>query len=119
MSYRNAIGKFGESLVVKYLLSLGYEILEKNIKLSYQEVDIIARFEGRIIFIEVKTRTSDLFGGGESELSKEKLRNLKKAIYYYSNYRKIDVDIFQIDAVLVNIDRKTKIANIKHYKKIF
>lgn len=49
-------GKYGEKLAADYLKKHGYKILERNYKVSCGEIDIIASKDGRISFIEVKSR---------------------------------------------------------------
>ena len=49
-------GKKGEDSAVKYIKKKGYKILERNFTVSQGEIDIIAEQNGRIVFIEVKTR---------------------------------------------------------------
>ena len=56
------IGDMGEKKAVKFLKKKGYRILETNFKTKFGEIDIIAKKEGCICFVEVKTRSSDNFG---------------------------------------------------------
>ena len=51
MFHNQKIGQIGEDLAVKFLKKRGYKILERNLKTSYKEVDIIAKLKGKIIFI--------------------------------------------------------------------
>ena len=61
--YQNQkIGKLGEKLAAQYLESKGYEILERNFYCRQGEIDIIAKEKTKIIFIEVKSRTSVKYG---------------------------------------------------------
>ena len=53
------VGKRGESVAAKYLKRHGYDILERNLHISHQEIDIIAINRTHIVFVEVKTRTLD------------------------------------------------------------
>lgn len=60
MAEHNRVGHWGENLAVEYLVKQGYAIVETNWKLHRYEIDIIAMSGNRIIFIEVKTRTSSV-----------------------------------------------------------
>ena len=51
------IGRLGERHVSAWLKKQGYRILERNVRLSHKEIDIIAENEQYILFVEVKTRT--------------------------------------------------------------
>ncbi len=114
------IGNFGEDLAVNFLKKQGYKILERNLKLSYKELDIIAKIKKKIIFVEVKTRTSKFLGPPEYEINAKKLHHLKKAISMYVNNKKnIDPNDIRLDLIAITIDKNTKTAKIKHYKDIF
>lgn len=56
------LGRIGENIAAKYLESKGYRIIKRNYRIRYAEIDIIAESEGRIIFVEVKTRANDRLG---------------------------------------------------------
>lgn len=57
------LGDDGERFAVKYLQSKDYRILEKNFRYSRNaEIDIIAEVDDTIIFVEVKTRSSQSYG---------------------------------------------------------
>lgn len=62
MKINNRIGKIGEKLAAEYLEKHGYEIITTNFYTKRGEIDIIARKDNEIVFVEVKTRSSDSFG---------------------------------------------------------
>ncbi len=119
MNYKQRIGFFGEKLAGKYLMNKGYKIIERNKKLSYQEIDIIANIKNKIVFIEVKTRTNNKSGFAEEAINRNKIKNIKKAIASYVYLEKLNLDNAQFDVIVVNIDKLNKVAKIKHYLKIF
>lgn len=65
-------GQQGENLAAQYLEEKGYQIHGRNVRAGRSEFDIIALYEGKLIFVEVKTRKNDLFGFPESFVSKSK-----------------------------------------------
>jgi len=119
MNYKQKVGQFGESLATQYLLKKGYAIIERNKRISYQEIDIVAKIKDKTVFIEVKTRTNDSSGFAEEAINKNKVRNMKKAIASYVYLKKLDLDRAQFDVIVVKIDKLNKVAKIKHYLKIF
>ena len=59
MAQHNELGRRGEDYATAFLLSKGYSILERNWRSGHKEVDIIAIDGSDIVFVEVKTRTSE------------------------------------------------------------
>ncbi len=119
MINKKIIGDYGEDIATKYLQKRNYKIIERNVKISYQEIDIIASIKEKIVFIEVKTRVSQYSSSGEEALNQQKIKNLKKAIIRYCGMKKIDIDDVNFDLIVVNINKINKIAKIKHYLAIF
>lgn len=59
MAKHNLTGKWGEQIALEYLLAHGYTIEDRNVRYGKVELDIVVRKGNRIIFVEVKTRSSD------------------------------------------------------------
>jgi putative endonuclease len=117
MNHNGKIGKFGEKLAQNYLLRNGYKILAENLKISYQEVDIIAYIKGYYVFVEVKTRTNSAFGSAEEAISAKKINNLKKAISHYGYEKGISLKSVRLDFISIDINNDN-MAKIKHFKNI-
>ncbi len=77
---RAQIGAFGEQLAVDYLTACGLRVLGRNWRCRYGEVDVIATDPATdaLVFVEVKTRTSDRFGGVEQAVTPQKVRRLRR-----------------------------------------
>ncbi|MBW8710741.1 MAG: YraN family protein [Mycobacterium sp.] len=80
MLSRAEIGALGEQLAVDHLTSLGLRVLTRNWRCRYGELDVIAADDaGRtVVFVEVKTRTSDQFGGVSQAVTPNKVRRLRR-----------------------------------------
>lgn len=88
-SNKKEVGKNGEKLVVKHLKKNKYKILETNYKTTFGEADIVARKDNCLVFVEVKTRSSELYGlPGEAVGVKKRQRYFKIAEYYLSSHEK-------------------------------
>jgi putative endonuclease len=116
--YNKKTGNFGEKIAVKYLKNKGYQIIGQNKQISHLEIDILAKFKGKLVFIEVKARTNTSFEDIVDGLSSFKLKNLKRAINRYIYHRNIDPDCVQLDLLAIKLDYLKKMANIKHYTEI-
>ncbi len=83
MTIQKELGAKGEHLAQDFLRDAGYEILEANWRYRRAEVDIIARHQGILIFVEVKTRSYDHFGAPESFVGRHKQQMLTAAAHAY------------------------------------
>ena len=106
-------GSKGEDLACEYLIKNGYEILERNKHFSKLcEIDIIAKYKNKTIFIEVKTRKSDVCGAPFEAITKDKYNNIKTGILSYAQNHKISA--FQIDIIGITLSPKLKIEHLKN-----
>jgi putative endonuclease len=80
---KQRVGRWGEDFAAKYLESKGYQILERNVRTSYGEIDLLARLEDLTVFVEVKTRTSLTFGQPEEAVTQKKREHMQAAAEAY------------------------------------
>ncbi|MGL4483889.1 MAG: YraN family protein [Anaerovoracaceae bacterium] len=73
---KQIFGKFGESVATEYLKGLGYSILSRNFRGKAGEIDIIAKKDGLLLFIEVKSRRSLSFGIPSQAVNREKQKHI-------------------------------------------
>jgi putative endonuclease len=80
---RIALGKLGEDFARKRLKKLGYRILETNYRCPLGEIDLIARDGEFLVFVEIKTRTSQSLGQAKEAVHKRKQVQLSKVALAY------------------------------------
>lgn len=80
-------GNLAESVAVEWLRQNGYEIVERNWKTKFCEVDIIAAKNDYLYFVEVKHRKSANQGGGVAAITDRKLRQMRFAAQLYLSRR--------------------------------
>lgn len=114
---RKQLGKIGETIAVNYLRDQGHWIVERNFRTKTGEVDIICKKNKAYIFIEVKTRSSQLFGYPEEALTEEKLTRLEQLAQEYCRYIKFTGE-WRIEAISIIINFKKKSLGIKHLTQI-
>ena len=103
MGEHNELGKKGEEIARKFLLKKGYKIIATNWRYKKEEIDIIAKHENKIIFVEVKTRTSSYFEAPEQAVTKKKQRFLINAANEFIQSNNIDTEgRFDIISVICN-----------------
>ncbi len=88
-----SVGIKGENLAVKYLKKNGYKILERNWRTKFGEVDIIALKEDVIVFVEVKTSLTDIFGTPSDRVNYYKQRRYKLCANYYFAEREVNYTV--------------------------
>lgn len=85
--YRQEFGRWGEAEGAAYLVSQGYQIIDRNARTPYGELDLVAcqeTPEGRVIvFVEVKTRSSERYGFPEASVTPRKQAHLQAAAQAY------------------------------------
>src|SRR5512144_105335 len=99
MKHNQRVGKWGEDAVAAYLVEHGYEIIARNARTPYGEIDIIARQAEVTIFVEVKTRTSNKMGLPEDSVTARKQAHMVACAEYYAAENTLDH--WQIDVVAV------------------
>lgn len=109
-------GKIGEEIATKYLKQNNYEIIERNFRCKQGEIDIIAKENEEIIFIEVKTRSSIMYGRPSEAVNETKQKHIKKAAKYYVYLNKLENCYIRLD--VIEIYFKNNKFYINHIKQI-
>lgn len=98
-------GKKGENAAADYLKTLKYKIVETNYHSIYGEIDIIAKINSEIVFVEVKYRTTGYFGDGLEAVGKKKQDKIIKTALIYMNEYNIQspcrFDVISIDGGVI------------------
>ena len=111
---RHVVGKAGEEAAVQYLCQQGYQILERNYRCRFGEIDLIARDGRTLAFIEVKTRRSQKFGPAAAAVTLEKQRHLVKASQVYLIQQRKAYEFCRFDVVTIELEaQKPRIELIK------
>lgn len=118
MDNRKELGRIGENLAKNYLIENGYLIKHQNITFGHKEIDIVAKIGKEVVFVEVKTRTSFVFGGADTALTSRQIKTLKKAINLYAYNYGISKDFVRLDLISIDINKTKKVANLSHFKDV-
>ncbi len=102
------LGKYGEEVAVNYLKRRGYQIIKRNFRCSLGEIDIIAKKDGCLIFVEVKTRKEKEEMMPEDSINYGKEMRLKKiAELYINNYCQEDIECrFDVISIMIGKDKE-------------
>jgi len=93
---KDRLGSDGENRAILFLKQQGYQILERNVHFTQGELDIIAKKDRVIVFIEVKTRRSAKYSHPKEAVNKKKCRKIKKMAYQYYYYKKYNSEEYGI-----------------------
>ncbi len=100
MAVHISFGEKGEDMAVAWLKERGYEILHRNWRYSYFELDIIAVKKGKLHFIEVKSRHYGPIGFPENNVGRKKFKRMQRAadqfMFMNPGYKWIQFDILAI-----------------------
>lgn len=109
-----AIGSDGEELAVRYLTKKGYRIIARNYKTPLGEIDIIAKDGDTLVFLEVKTRTSDSFGYPFEAVDNHKKRKIRNvALLFLKKMKEEPAARFDVLSISFAVGGKKEITHIR------
>jgi putative endonuclease len=80
---RQSLGRWGEEEAARFLRRAGMKILARNLRTPVGEIDIIARKGKTLVFVEVKTRRSAIYGVPQEAVGPFKQRQILRAAQWY------------------------------------
>lgn len=113
---RNSLGKWGEEKAKRYLLGLDYQLLAANWRNRLGEIDLIMLDHDLVIFVEVRTKSSNLFGSGYESVNSKKLQQLRKMAAAFLQYKQWSNVPVRFD--VISIDKKAGNYRLKHIKNV-
>ena len=116
MYKRHELGKVGEEISKEYLSKIGYEIIERNFSCKQGEIDIIAQDKDEIVFIEVKTRSSFIYGKPVDAVNANKQKHIVMAAKYYVFKNKLENRYIRFD--IIEVYKKNNKFKINHFKQV-
>ena len=105
---RSDTGRLGEELARDFLKKRGFRILESNYRCPQGEIDIIARHKDCLVFVEVRTKTSQQFGIPEESITQAKKKRMVTTAQHYRQTHDKQLPLWRIDFVAVELDKKGK-----------
>jgi putative endonuclease len=113
MMKRQETGILGERLAGDFLGKNGYRIIERNYRCPGGEVDIVAQQQDTLVFVEVRTKRSRLFGSPEESITPAKMEKLRAVAAYYCQSRPGLPEAWRIDVVAIEMDRRGSVLRIE------
>ncbi|MFN8088383.1 MAG: YraN family protein [Mycobacterium sp.] len=115
---RTELGALGEQLAADHLTALGMRVLQRNWRCRYGELDLIVEdTDNTVVFVEVKTRTGEVFGGLAEAVSPTKLRRLRRLAGVWLGQQTQSWANIRMDVVGVRVGRQ-KTPEVSHLQGV-
>ena len=106
-------GLLGERIASDFLARRGYHILKTNYRCPHGEIDIIARHQDYLVFVEVRTRKSLKFGSPEESITPAKKQRLIATAWHYHQSLDNPPSLWRIDTVVIELNQKDTPSRIE------
>lgn len=117
--FKKDLGKLGEDHAKTYLLQKGYAFLEANYSTRFGEIDLIFLDGQTVVFVEVKTRTSQDYGHPEEAVNLKKLKHLQKAAEIFLIKNPVfESNPVRVDVVAIEMLGRRVMA-ARHYECVY
>ncbi|MBI4051380.1 MAG: YraN family protein, partial [Elusimicrobia bacterium] len=94
-------GKWGEDRAVQFLEGQGFRILARSFRTKLGEVDIVAQEGSTLVFVEVKSRSSDSFAPAELAVNLKKQKKMTQVALWYLKQRRVRPDSIRFDVMTI------------------
>jgi putative endonuclease len=109
-------GNWGECKAAEYLISKGYRIIKKNYRTPHGEIDIIASLGDAVVFIEVKTGRTVMYGYPEVSVTARKQKHILDSAQYYIQNQSNPIENWRIDVISIQAVSVYDNPQITHFE---
>ncbi|KEO72833.1 YraN family protein [Anditalea andensis] len=117
MAQHNDRGNEAERLAAEWLVAKGYEFIQSNYRYRHAEIDLIMKYKGILIFVEIKFRSGTGYGFAEEFVDYKKSELIISAADHYVHEKDWHKDI-RFDIIAVYKDQKGNVS-FKHFEDAF
>lgn len=112
------IGQWGERQAERFLAGRGFTVRGRNVRYREGEIDLVCLDGDCLVLVEVKVRSSQTYGDGETSIAGLKFQRLAAAAERYCAENDWRGEI-RFDAVVLEVDRRQKRARLRHLRDIW
>ncbi len=113
------LAKIGETLAAEHLKARGYKLLAQNYRYRRGEIDLIAKQDNRIVFVEVKTRRNLRYGLPQYAVTLQKQRQISKiALAYLQSQNLMDAPC-RFDVIAVHLSPQFELLKLEQIENAF
>lgn len=99
-------GRLGEEIATQYLKSKGAHIIENNYKIKIGEIDIIAKLDNELVFVEVKARSNLNYGYPSEAVNYKKIHKITNVAKYYILKNRLNNMDIRFDVIEIYLKNK-------------
>lgn len=111
------LGRKGEDIAAAFLIDSGYQILRRNHMIGHSDIDILAKKDKFLVFVEVRTKSREDRGMPEDSLTSKKLKRMKNTAELYIAFNHYG-GLARLDAVCIILDDSGRIKHLEHYEGV-
>ena len=109
------VGNRGEDIALVELTKKGYQLVERNFRNRFGEIDLIMEDEATVVFVEVKTRVGEEIGLPEEEVSARKFAQVRRMGEVFLIEKGLWGKACRVDVVAIVLTRAGEVARLTHY----
>ena len=115
--FKKQVGNKGESLAENYIKRKGYKIIQRNYRCRLGEIDIIAKDDDTIVFIEVRTKQNENFGSPQDSVTSTKISKISKTALRFIQEKNLSGFSYRFDFIAITFSQGK--PNIEHIENAF
>lgn len=120
MSFKRiALGKRGEEIAEKFLRNKGYDVIERNYRCSIGEIDIICINDNKLVFVEVRSRSTNNYGLPEESINFTKKKKIRAVALHFLQSQNRLIKEIQFDVIAIRFSKEGAIESLEHYENAF
>lgn len=116
---RKLLGRQGEEAAARYLEKNSYQVLCRNYSCRLGEIDIVARERETIVFVEVRSRSSDDYGLPQESVTSRKKMKLRQLAWHYLKAAGKTGAGFRFDVIALLFDGDGRVKKLEHIENAF
>lgn len=116
---KQTVGRLGERLAEDYFVALDAELLHRNFRVDYAEIDLLFKHEGELVAVEVKTRGVEDFVEPEECIYWSQLRRIVRGLETYAMDNDLQEMPFRIDVILIVIEPNGDVLRFDHLRSVY
>jgi putative endonuclease len=113
---KQRLGRWGETVAAEFLIQKGYQVLHRNERTAFGEIDLVARQNRVTVFVEVKTRSNLNYGYPEEAITHQKRHHMiASALAYLGAHPELAGD-WRLDVIAIQGRKGGPPPEIVHYE---